>query len=445
MTLSLRVWDFDMDSSVLGPIRCIYINVQKKFAQFEESIRAGTVDSLFLARDVFQTIARKRTGQAEVDAKSGGSAFSQEEVSTLPLEELDQFCDMLLKGRIRLVATSADSPPPSAPPAFPPGREGLAPALQYFAEIRRASMKRTLDTAERGYRGLSDIERAFGGNAAMRAIEEAHRTNNMIKAALGSVNMSSVAVQQALGDLQRRDDILKATAGIGDHIQEFLELTSASSASRAIAEFTAQQDTVRKALGMSDQMEALFGKQASVNTLLESVRSVGAIEEATRNLASNFNIADLEIPGLAQSEAAPVLPSPALPIYAPPPNPAYKTNEKLDELLAHRKAEAAKKDVDRSEATVESVQNKEVSQSGLRYTKASFWLAIIAFVVATTWGVWVYYDAKVDALEAKAEALENEKKSEIQMRELRAEIQALRASRPISDAPADGKAVPKGK
>lgn len=442
MTLSLRFWDFDMDSSVLGPIRCIYIDVQKKFAQFEESIRAGTVDSLFLARDVFQTVARKRTGQAEVDAKSGGSAFSQEEVSTLPLEELDQFCDMLLKGRIRLVATSAGSPSPQVPPAFPPGREGLAPALQYFAEVKRASMKRTSDAAERGYRAISDIERAFGGTAAMRAIEEAQRTDNMIKAALGNLNMSSVAVQQALGDMQRRDDILKATAGIGDHIQEFLELTSGSSASRAIAEFTAQQDTVRKALGMSDQMETLFGKNASVTTALESVSTARAIEEATRNLTNKFNIADLEIPGFA--ETAPVLSSPPLPIYVPPPNPIHKTNDKLDELLAHRKAEAAKKDVDRSESTVESVQNKKVSQSGLWYTKASFWLAFIAFLVATAWGIWVHYDAKADAMEAKAEALENEKRAESQMRELRAEIQALKASSSVPSEPAGSNAIRKG-
>jgi len=86
MTFTLQRWDFDLDSATLGPIRCTHFDASKKFREFEESIRASTVDSAALARNVFQTVARKRTGDTAIDSKCGGDKFSDEEVSTLTLD-----------------------------------------------------------------------------------------------------------------------------------------------------------------------------------------------------------------------------------------------------------------------------------------------------------------------------------------------------------------------
>jgi len=121
----------------------------------------------------FQTIARKRTGDAEIDARCRGDKFSEEEVSTLPLDELDQFCDKLMKGRLRLVATATGAEPPPATPALTPGREGLGAALLQAAEKSRAAMNRTLDAPERSFRATSvfdGLHAALGDNSVKRAM-----------------------------------------------------------------------------------------------------------------------------------------------------------------------------------------------------------------------------------------------------------------------------------
>jgi hypothetical protein len=50
---------------------------------------------------------------------------------------------------------------------------------------------------------------------------------------------------------------------------------------------------------------------------------------------------------------------------------------------------------------------------------------LVAFAAPFTWGVWVFLDAKADALE-------NEKKTEMQLDKLRAEIRSLKVSTPAA-------------
>lgn len=409
-----------MDSVTLGPIRCTHFNASRKFQEFEQGIRANTVDSAVLARNVLQTVACRCTGDAAIDAKCGGDKFSDEEVLALTLDELDQFCDKLLKGRLRLVATAVDALAPPTRPAFPTGREGLAPALMHFAEAHQASMKRTLEAAERGSRAVFNVEQAFGGKTAMRAIQEAQRHENMMKAASGTLDISSVFSNKALEDVRRQDEILKATGRISGHMESFLKQTSLSSA----AADAFAQENLKNSLGLTSDMEAFFRNQTSVHAALESMAGISSLEAAARGLTDRVRITTPDIAGLAES--APTLRK--IPLYIPPPNPIHKTNDKLDELLEHRRAEATKKDIDRSGATAESGENKKIATTGLTYTKISTWFAIAATFLA----IWIYVEGKMDA----TEAAKKENQSQIQLEELRTEIRLLKAPKPTANKPA---------
>lgn len=476
MTLTIRLWDFDIDSDVLGPIRCAYFDATKKFNEFEDSIRSGTVDSTALARNVFQTVARKRTGDAVIDAKCGGGTFSEEEVSTLPLDELDQFCDKLIKGRLLLVATAAGAAAPRAAPDITPGRAGLAAALLRVAEKSRASMKRTVEAAERGFHAASVFDArhaAVGGQAVERAMREIQRseelvrgamgTEDILKSALGQTSMNAATeamlgigrnsdmikaalgiddrvkslldqtslsvAAQTLAGIGRSEDMFKRSAGIDEHMKSLLGPTSLSTA-RTLADIRAYQDLSKVNLGIDDHIKTVLGDQASTNAMLKAMTGTRSLEEAARsftNSTDKFRIAAPGITDISESEVAPVLHprSVHIPVYVPPPNPIHKTNEKLDELITHRRTEANKKDIDRAEAAIESADNKKIAKSGLFHTKVSVWVGLVAFVVPMTWGVWVFLDAKADALE-------NEKKTEIQLDKLRAEIRALKVSTPAA-------------
>jgi hypothetical protein len=478
MSYVLRFWDFDMDSSVLGPIRCAHLQAEKKFAEFEESIRAGTVDSTELARNVFRAVAHRLTGDPEIDAKCGGAVFTEEEVATLPLDELDLFCDKLMKGRLMRVATADAAEHLPAAPAFQPGREGLATALLHVAERDRATWKRTTEAAERSIGSASLIaaqQAAGGGDAVARAMQEIRRSEDLVKSALGLTSMSSVsqamadirrnedmvkaalgiddrvksfldqtsmtAVTQAMADIRRSEDMFKAAAGIDENMKSILGPTSMTAAAQAVTDLRGNADIARAALGIDDHIKNALGDQASANAALEAMVGVRSLEEMTRRFADTISPALPDLAGVGGPGVVSALPAPRLEITsyrmpAPLPNPIHETNEIFGELLAHQKAEAGKKDADRSEAMTESGDNKKIAKSGLRYTKASFWLAFIAFLVATAWGVWVYWDAKADALE-------NEQKSEIQLEKLRAEIRTLKASKSAPVLPAKVVGAPK--
>jgi hypothetical protein len=432
MAFTLQIWSFDLDSDTLGPTRCRHFDASKKFLEFEAAIRGGTIDSEALARNIFQTVARKRTGVTEIDAKCGGDKFSDDEVSTLSLEELDDFCEKLLKGRLSRTVTAVDDPMSPPAPDFPRGRAGLAPALLYFEESRRASMKRLVESAEKSLRPAFDIEKALGGKAAIQTIQEAYRAENMLKTAFGNLDITSI--RQIVQENQRGDDIFKATAGISRQFGPLLDQISVRSG--AVDIFA--HDSLKKSLGLNGAMKDFLRDKSSLQSALGSMTAASSLEEKIRGLTTEPRtsvraISDpTELPSTFQH----------IPVYVPPRNPIHKTNDTLDALLAHRQAEAAKKDGDRSEAATESGENRKVAHSGLKYSKNSFWLAFIAFIFPTAWGVWGHFDAKKDAAES-------EKKFEIQIKELRAEIRTLEAqklktdkSTSMSDADAIGKLKP---
>jgi hypothetical protein len=432
MAFTLQIWSFDLDFDTLGPIRCRHFDASKKFLEFEAAIRGETIDDEALARNIFQTVARKRTGVTEIDTKCGGDQFSDDEVSTLSLDELDHFCDKLLKGRLSRTVTAVDDPISASVPDFPQGRAGLAPTLLYFEESRRASMKRLVESAKKSLRPAFDIEKALGGKAAIQTIQEAYRDENMIRTAFGNLDITSI--RQIVQENQLHDDIFKATAGISSQIGPLLDQISVRSG--AIDTFA--HDSLKKSLGISGAMEDFLRDKSSLQSTLGSMNAANSLEEKIRGLTTEPRTTLQAISEPA--ELPPIFQH--IPVYVPPRNPIHKTNDTLDALLAHRQAEAAKKDGDRSEAATESGENRKVAYSGLKYSKNSFWLAFIAFIFPTAWGVWEHFDAKKDAAET-------EKKFEIQIKELRAEIRTLEGqklrtdkSTPLPDANAVSKLKP---
>jgi hypothetical protein len=264
------------------------------------------------------------------------------------------------------------------------------------------------------------------------------RNRDMIKAALGIddrtksfLDQTSVsAAAQTLAGIGRSDDMLKGAAGIDEHMKSLLGPTSMSAAAQAVADLHAKHEITSEALAIGDDIKTALGGQVSANAALEAMSGIRSLEETARRFTNTTRPKVPDLSGMGSREVLPTLQAPLSEItpYRMPPihNPIHKTNEIVGELLAHQKAEAGKKDAERSEAATESVDNKKIAKSGLSYTKASFWLAFIAFLFATAWGVWVYLDAKADALET-------EKKTEIQLEKLRAEIRALKVSKPAAE------------
>jgi len=294
MTFTVRFWDFDMDSDVLGPIRCAHLDAMKKFSEFEDSIRTGTVDSTALARDVFRTVARRRTGDAEIDAKCGGSKFREGEVSTLPLDELDQFCDKLTQGRLRLVAPVAGAVPPPAAPAITPGRDGLAAALLHVAERSRAATKRTLDAAEKSLGAMSVLDAqqaALGGASLERSLREIRRseelvwgamgTDDILKSALGSTSLS--AATEAILGIGSNQDIIKAALGIDDPVKSFVDQTSLSSAAQTLAGIGRSQDMITGSAGIGDPIKSLLGP-TQMSAIAQTLAGIGHSEDIVRGL-----------------------------------------------------------------------------------------------------------------------------------------------------------------
>lgn len=93
---------------------------------------------------------------------------------------------------------------------------------------------------------------------------------------------------------------------------------------------------------------------------------------------------------------------------------------------------AAKADAVRAQEKVEAAAASDVSNKmanpGLLFTKMSFGVALVAFIVPTTFGSWVYFEQKEAAKVAKAEADENGKQAAIEIAKQHAEIRELTAS-----------------
>lgn len=443
MTFVLRLWDFDMDSSVLGPIRCSRVKVEKKFAEFEETIRAGTVDSIELARNVFRAVARRRTGDSAIDARCGGTAFTEEEVSTVPLGELDLFCDNLLKGCLLRVATPTSAERSPAAPPFPPGRDGLAPALLYAVERDRATSASAVEAAKRSAGSLSlefahnkfGLFDAVGGDPTLRAMQEMRRNEDLIKSALGLTSVSSVA--QAMAEVNRSKDLLRAAAGTDDFIKSVLGHTPKSAALEALTGFRRVEEASRAAT-INSTLSDLVGIGGSKSTL-DAIANIRAIEDATRT--SVLGPDNRHFVGMSGRNGAEVVQADHVPhleftlphVPVLPPNPIHETNAKLRELLAHQKKEAEKIEADRVQAKASSGDNEKIAKSGLLYTKASFWVSVIAsFVIPAAAFIWTYISKEV-----------SEKKSAIQIEQLRAEVRALKGRGTAPELPKQTLATPK--
>lgn len=439
MTFTLRFWDFDMDSEVLGPIRCGYFNLSKKFSEFEARIRDGTVDSTTVARNVFQAIAHRRTGDAEIDAKCKGEKFSEEEVATLPLHELDQFCDKLVNGRLKLRATAVGAEPPPAFPDFAPGREGLASALCHAAETDFAAMKRTVEAVKKslGPAAVLEAQRAaLGGDAVMRAIEDIRRHEDLVRASLGIDDHTKLAI----AEIRRSEDMMKAAMGVDEHMKSILEQTSMSSAAKAVAGLNSVRDIAAAASGSADIKKA-FGDLTAANAALRAMDDVQSLEDAARGFGAPLRAGLPDFASMSAQEVAPTLPMPLLALYTPPPNPVHETNKIARQLLEHQKREAGKTEADRADARSDSGENKSMAKASLFFTKGGFWVGVIggiAGVISLVWTIWGPAAPKDDAAESA--------KQSARIEQLQAEIRSMReaskSSTPAAVVPTPAQAAP---
>lgn len=76
--LILRKWDFDLNSATLGSIRFANFDVAKKFTEFAGRILSDSIDGVELARNVLQSVARRRTGDAALDAECAGPTLGDD-------------------------------------------------------------------------------------------------------------------------------------------------------------------------------------------------------------------------------------------------------------------------------------------------------------------------------------------------------------------------------
>jgi hypothetical protein len=408
----LRLWDFDMDSAVLGPVRCAHLDVSEKFAEFEERIRSGTVESTELARNIFQSVAHRRTGDSETDAKCGGAMFSEEDVATVSLDDLDIFCDKIMNGRLMFVATDPARTESGDTPFTPKsGRDGLAPALLQVGDADRAAWKRMAEAAKKSMGSASHLAAQFNAG--------------QLKALAGDD-----ALARAMRENRQIEDIVRGLRGTDELVKSVLGEPSMNTAAKAMADIRSGESMLKTAMAADNLIRSASGQTAH-SAAIEAVTGVRPVKEAetAARFATRPDIQDrsgIEGPAVAWPATEPYREMVA---YRISPNPIHQTNKKFDEILAHQKSEAAKKDLDRSESKVDSGVSKEISRSGLRHTKVSTWAAVVFGVIALAWSMWVYFSSQ-------AAALESDKKWAMEIERLHAEIRALKPNKAAPDAPA---------
>ncbi|MHA4869391.1 hypothetical protein ACXZ1M_16990 [Duganella sp. PWIR1] len=420
--LLLRKWDFDLDSATLGPIRCASLDVVTTFAEFEERIKANSIDSIEFARRVFQSVAHRLTGDETVDAECAGPTLTDDEVSGVPVDELDAFCNHLI---LRLRGTKA---PDTADKQTPSGCEGLASAMSIAIVAKRAARKKMTDSIKKSLTEASNIEAILkrdyqgliGGEAAtQRALNDFLRTEEMMKAARHDATAGFGL--QIVEDIKRAEEqrrlAIGAFVGPGNGIFGADALAADALSLRAMMVNAMGGSFAVRDMQASQGYD--FGTSAIKNLDFYS-KSFGGGLASEASMAAAMG----SLPTLASNQALPT--ESHMERFTPPAfhiatNPIHKTNELVRNLLAHQKEEAAKAEVDKVEAKIDSGESKQLAASGLFYTRASFWTTVIAFTVPFTWGVWLYVDSKADAANAKAEAIENAKRAEAKMDQQRAE------------------------
>jgi uncharacterized protein HemX len=91
----------------------------------------------------------------------------------------------------------------------------------------------------------------------------------------------------------------------------------------------------------------------------------------------------------------------------------------------HKETEAKKK--------AESVTTNATSKSGLRYTKAGFWCAVVVAILSIGTTFWVYFDQKADAAESAKAAAAESAKQRADIRELTDALRKATRSKPSVD------------
>lgn len=169
--------DFDLLTESLGVIRCGPLDLNKKFAEYREEIRDGTVDCVALARDLLLSSARKLTGDKESDAYCRGPNLAVIEISELTREELDTFCNTFWTKRLGIAVESR--PVEGAHNFGKKGCEVIALALRDFVESERAILQKSAERIRKSiddYPHKSPIEFS-GASVYMPPPSPIHQTN----------------------------------------------------------------------------------------------------------------------------------------------------------------------------------------------------------------------------------------------------------------------------
>jgi hypothetical protein len=427
--LLLRKWDFDLDSATLGPIRCAILDVVTIFAEFEERIKANSIDSIEFARRVFQSVAHRRTGDEAVDAECAGPTLTDDEVSGVPVDELDAFCNHLI---IRLRGAKATG---ASDEQTPSGCEGLASAMNMAVVAKQAARKKMTDSIKKTPTGGSSIDSILkrdhhgligGETAAQRAVNDFLRAEEMMKAARHDATAGFGL--QIMEDIKRAEEQRRLAIGVslgpGNGIFGVDALATETLSLRAKMDVAMGGSFAVRALQASQGHD--FGTSLAKDVDFYSKSFVDGL-----SFQASMAAAMGSLPTLASNQSFPTESHTerfTAPVFHIATNPIHKTNELVGNLLDHQKEEAAKAEVAKVEAKVDAGESKQLAVSGLFYTKASLWTAVVAFTVPFSWGIWLYVDGKVDAAKAKAEAIESAKQAQIKMDQQRTEYLKLIAA-----------------
>lgn len=452
----LKMWDFDMDTESLGPVRCGHLDSGKKYAEWESRLRAGSVSGEELARDFFKAIARKRMGDSKIDEACGGEAFSDDQVALVTSSELDYFSEKLLSDRL--------GPFPEAPtraePDGAPERacDRLATALRERVEGERAASRKIWEQSQKSssMSATDFAARDIASRAAfltdplgIKALMDHHATMSGLGAAHAASHVSAVDAER-LKMLEETARAISATSPPGHF--DLIQMNAAKAATESLATAFPGQSAadvanmfIARADGMAVSRQAeMLGLSAALGHLPD-MGAIGAAglgrvalseHEALMRSIDVHSAGAGRIPSDAEATAIAAVSKhenefaaedfPRI-IEAPPSFGQHFIDQGREIKKFHADvAEIRDGMKERAEqAKLQEEPKKDIERKNLFYAKTNMLLAFAAFVVPFAWGVWVYVDAKIDAHDAKIDAMESSKANAAEQKKLRDEIQAL--------------------
>jgi hypothetical protein len=331
----IHIADFDVFSESLGVFRCGPSGGE--LAKFDRMAREN-VGGEALARDLILSIARKLTGDPEVDAVAGGRSLSQDEIASLSKVELDNFCNQFVARRLRIERNPKpdENQDELSQKYAETGCDSLGPAILAHTESQRAQMERIIGTARNSV--LS--------NAAADAMRKAVQENSVM----------AQLKKNSWGNT------------ISEHASKF-KLDSAVEQLR------------RDALGLSALEAACRTVKASDN-LGESIAALRASGATEKFASSPFE------PQILDFEPVKI-----------PPNPILETNILLRKQQAQ--SEEMRPTIIRSAELIQTLTDTTLSTQALanensaqaeRHAQRSMWVAISSIIIAViTGGVSIYY------------------------------------------------------